>query len=188
MKKLLIFLLVFFPKIICAQSSLENTLAEYLKIVEAKDNAKALEYMYPPFFKLIPKATMLKYLNDAMNDPDLALKIYDCKIDNISELKKKDSLEYVKVTYTGSFSMIYNYDKKSEKEKEEVVKITIGMFKTMYGNENVNYDKATNEYVLKIKKFMLAIKKVTESDWKILGIEEKQKAMLLKIIPKEMLE
>jgi hypothetical protein len=188
MRKILFIILVFLPKLCFSQTNLEKTLAAYLKVVEAKDNATALEYMYTPFFKLVPKATLLKYLNDAMNNPDVELKIYDCKIDNIGEIKKIDSLEYCKVTYTGNFSMVYNYDDKDEKAKEEVINTTIGLFNELYGKENVNYDKPTNMYVLKIKKYMLAIKGLSESDWKILGIEEKQKNMLLKVVPKEMLD
>lgn len=170
-----------------AQMTLRTTLEDYLKVVETKNSERVMDYMYPKFFELYPRALMVKTLDESLRDPALEILLMDSKILDISPLKTADSVTYAKVGYSFIMTMKYVVSDENPAPTDEVITMTTNIFKQMYGDDNVTFDAENKKFRIFAKKEMLVLKTPSLTDWKVLGIEENVKTLLKKILPVEII-
>lgn len=103
---ILVLLLLLFNKL-SAQTTLQTTLEDYLKVVETKNSERVMDYMYPKFFELFPRELMAKTLDESLKDPALEIVLTDSKILSLSPLKTVDSVTYANVDYSFVMTMKY---------------------------------------------------------------------------------
>lgn len=188
MKKLLFPLLFIFSFAASAQDDLRKTAEEYLRIAEAKDSEKIMDYMYPRFFELYPRQLMVEIMDKSFNDPAFKIELMDSEILNISPLKTVDTVTYSVVDYSFVMTLKYVESEGSPLPDEEAIQLTRGIFEQMYGKENVTYIPEETKFRLLAKKNMLVLKTPAFSSWKVLGIDENLKPVMKKIIPEAIID
>ncbi len=187
MKRFILALTFFISISASAQTALQTTLEDYLKVVETKNSEKVMDYMYPKFFELYPRALMVKTLDASLKDPALEILLMDSKIVDISPLKTADSVTYAKVGYSFVMTMKYVVSDENPAPTDEVITMTTNIFKQMYGDDMVTFDVENKKFRIFAKKEMLALKTPSLADWKVLGIEENVKPALKKILPSDLM-
>ncbi len=188
MKRFLIPLLFILSFSTAAQDDLRKTLDEYLRLAEAKDSERIMDYMYPGFFTLYPRHLMVEIMDKSFNDPAFEILLTDSRILNISPVKTADTVSYCVVDYSVVMTLRYLESEGNPLPDKETVELTHGVFKQMYGEENVTYIPEEMKFRIKTKKSMLALKTPGLSEWKVLGVEENLKPVMKKIIPEKILE
>jgi hypothetical protein len=112
-------------------------------------------------------------------------------INEISEVEKIGDKFYVLLNYSSPIKMKFiNNDEQEESEVEH--KLRMNMLKLSmeqtFGSENVTYDEKTEFFDIIAQKQAYAISKNGKSDWKFLVVEKKQKFILDKLLPAQLVE
>lgn len=188
MKKILFPLLFLFSIAASAQDDLRKTVEDYLRIAEAKDSEKIMDYMYPPFFTLYPRQLMVEIMDKSFNDPAFEIELMDSKILNISPLKTVDTITYSVVDYSFVMTLKYVESEEHPLPDEEAIKLTREIFEQMYGKENVSYIAGEMKFRLLAGKNMLVLRTPGLSAWKVLGIDENLKPIMKKIVPEAIID
>lgn len=171
-----------------AQDDIKTVLQEYLKFSEEKNSEKLMDYMYPKFFELFPREMMIKTLDQSLKDPSLEIVLKDSEILNISPPKTADTVTYSIVDYAFVMTLKYVESEENPLPDEDTIEMTTNIFKNLYGEDKVFYDKQNARFTINVKKNMLALKSPSLTSWKVLGTEANLKPFLLKIIPKEIVD
>lgn len=188
MKKLLFPLLFIFSFTVSAQDDLRKTLSEYLRLAETKDSERIMDYMYPGFFTLFPRHMMVEIMEKSFNDPAFEILLMDSEILNIAPLKTADTVTYSVVDYSFVMTLRYLESEETPLPDKETIELTSGVFKQMYGEENVTFVEDQMKFRIQVTKNMLMLKTPGLDSWKVLGVEENLKPLMKKIIPEKILE
>lgn len=188
MKTFFLPLLFIFSLTASAQDDLRKTLNEYLRLAEAKDSERIMDYMYPGFFTLYPRHLMVEIMDKSFNDPAFEILLMDSRILHVSPVKTADTVSYSVVNYSVVMTLRYLESEDNPLPDKETVEVTRGIFKQMYGEENVTYIPEEMKFRIMTKKSMLALKTPGLDEWKVLGVEENLKPVMKKIIPGKILE
>lgn len=171
-----------------AQDDIKSIVQEYLKLSEEKNSEKLMDYMYPKFFELFPREMMVQALDKSLKDPSLELVLKDSEILGISASKTVDTVTYSIVDYAFVMTLKYIESEENPLPDEDTIEMTKGIFKNMYGEDNVKYDAENWRFTVNVQKNMLALKTPSLKSWKVLGTDANLKPYMLKIIPKEIVD
>ena len=182
---ILISLLVAFSNILFAQSykdSIEVQFLHYTDFLVKKDFAKSADYINPGFFKIIPKAQLITVIEKTYNNPALDFNIEKLAIVSIGDMKIIDNHNFVKLQYSNYLSIHF----KNDDEKKQDTALTKKALQVQFGQDNVTYDTSTDTYKVFVIKNVIA-NSIDSRNWTFVVIEDKQKPILEKFIPKELL-
>ena len=160
----------------------------FFKATQQSDYEKLLDYIYPKVFETYPKEELLKNMKKMQTDSTFSFSIENSKIENISDLMEVDGIKYALITYSYKMYLTIAMDKNdTEEEKELFNKMMLGMYKNMYGEDNVQYDKKSGRFIIISTHEMFAIKDPKYKGWKFLEKIPEEES-LKRFIPEEVLE
>lgn len=193
MKKILILCLLvsnltFGQKDETYKTNLNNDFVEYNDLMLKQDFEKAMDFMLPEFFEIIPKTQMIILMKQVYNNPDIEFKADKPKNITYSFPNKIEEKFYSEIKYSYDIQMKLNSIKKSENEEEnQLTRNLIRLnFEKTFGSGNVKYNKETEFYEIKSIKKAYGISKNGISDWKFVIVDKKRKFILEKILPEEL--
>lgn len=164
------------------KADIQTQFNEYTSLLVKKEFAKSLQYMNPEFLKLVPKEQLVKVMEAAFSNPEIEMVMDNPRIVSIGEKKTIGGMNYVKMMYTNNLNMRF---------KGEATAADTGIVKTalqgQFGEENVTYNPKTKFYRIKVTKPVIA-NSADNKKWTFIVVEDKQKAVLQKFIPKELLQ
>lgn len=155
---------------------------QYTELLMKKDFSKSIEYVNPSFFTIVPKAQLIKIMEQTYNNPDIDLEIEMPTIVAVDDKINISGNDYVKLRYS-------NYLKMRFKTTDGIRKDTTlmkGAFEKQFGKGNVTYDPQTDFYRILVHKNVIA-NTANNERWTFVVVEDKQKSILEKILPKELL-
>ncbi|HEX5150082.1 MAG TPA: hypothetical protein VFW07_01470 [Parafilimonas sp.] len=155
---------------------------EYTNLLLEKDFEKSTDYLNPAFFKIIPKDQLVKLMEQTYNNPEIDFEIEQPIILTIKDKIKIDGSDYVKFQYSNYLKMRF----KSEDGERNDTTLTKNALEKQFGHENVTYDAETDFYKILVYKDVIA-NSLDDKKWTFLVVEDKQKPMLEKILPKGLL-
>lgn len=170
------------------KEAIQKEIDNYLLALENRDVDKILDYVYPKLFDLAPRAMMKDMMESFYKDSTITFQ--DSKIENISEIIEQDTIQYALIDY--AFTMVslvkdeFGATESEEgEENEEDGFDPASMFKMMYGEENVKYDKKARKIYINQNKQMFAIlDPAYEGGWKFLE-NQKDSPFIGTMIPEE---
>lgn len=188
-KKLLIFLFSIVYTFLFSQKNYEITinkdLTSFVQTMKSKDMDKAVEYIYPKYFTVVPKEQMKKILNLTYNNPAIKTTILDFKVLNI-EKPEKINTEFFSFTNYG-FKMNLKIDWTSFPNSQQIkTQINDGLYKK-FGNENVTYFPKEDYYIINAKMKACAVSN-NGTNWRFVVIEKNYKPELVKVLPEKILD
>jgi hypothetical protein len=171
------------------KKTIEIEFTEYLNSIVNKNFAKSMNYVIPEFFEIIPKSQMIKLMEQTFNNPSMEFELKNPKILSIDDAQKIEEKFYSLLSYSNQMNMkILNEGEETEDEKKMRIGLTQLSFEKNFGSENVKYNKETDFFEILVEKQVYTISKDGETDWKFLVIEKKQKVLLEKLLPKELVD
>lgn len=195
MKKILV-LLIFVSNLTFGQTSenfkenLNKDFIEYNELILNQKFEKALDFMLPEFFEIVPKNQMILLMEQVYNNPDLEFKADKPKDIEYGIPRKIEGKYYSEITYSYDIKMKFNNIEESEDEEQNELNrnlIKLNLEKT-FGSGNVKYNEETEYYEIHSIKIAYGVSENGASDWKFVVVESKQKMILEKILPKELTE
>lgn len=172
------------------KENLNKDFIEYNDLILKQDFEKAMDYMLPEFFEIIPKNQMILLMKQTYNNPDLEFKADRPKDIEIGVPEKIENKYYSEITYSYDIQMKFkNLEESEDKEQNELTKnlAKLSLEKT-FGSGNVKFNKETEFYEIHSVKKAYGISENGISEWKFVIVEQKQKFILEKILPTELIE
>jgi len=145
---------------------------------------KAVEHIYPKYFKVVPKEQMKQILNFTYNNPAIKTTILDFKVLDIEKPEKINN-EFFSFTNYG-FKMNLKIDWTFFPNSQQIkTQMSDGLYKK-FGKENVTYFSKDDYYIINAKMKACAVSS-NGNDWKFVIIEKNYKPELAKILPERIL-
>ncbi|WP_111672077.1 hypothetical protein [Algoriphagus litoralis] len=172
------------------KENLNSDFHEYNELILKQEFDKALDFMLPEFFEIIPKSQMILLMKQVYNNPDLEFEAEKPKDIEYGEPKKIEAKYYSEITYSYDIKMKFNTIE--ERDDEEQNKLNRNLLKLSlektFGSGNVEFNEETEFYEIHSIKNAFGISENGMSDWKFIVVEPQQKFILEKILPKELTE
>lgn len=169
---------------------IETQFLDYTSLIVKRDFNTALDkYANDKLFQFVSKEQLSAAFEILFNNPEMEFYLGDVKIHSIELLDKKiENESYAKIIYSQSLGMkLVEIDKiKDIEEKKDKIKMYLYAFQNQFGDDNVKYNENTGFYDLVTQKYCVANSK-DGLNWKFTVIEKKQKFLLEKFIPLELL-
>ncbi len=138
--------------------------------------------MNPEFFKIVPKAQLIAAIEQTYNNPSLDFNIAEPTIVSIGDRKVIGENSFVKMQYSNYLTMHFKQADGKQQDTARTKKALQGQF----GETNVNYIAKTDSYRVFVIKNVIA-NSADNKNWTFVVVEEKQKPILRKFIPEELL-
>lgn len=193
MKRILILLLLvsnftFGQSVEIYKENLKRDFIEYNELIIKQEFEKAMNFMLPEFFEIIPKSQMILLMKQVYNNPDLEFKVEKPKDIEYGKPKKIEVKYYSEITYSYDIKMKFNNVDESDDEEQNqlnrnLIKLTL---EKTFGSGNVKFDEETEFYEIHSIKNAFGISENGTSDWKFVVVEPNQKFILEKILPNEL--
>ncbi|MCX2682077.1 hypothetical protein OOZ15_19160 [Galbibacter sp. EGI 63066] len=171
------------------KKEIESEFTEYLNSIVNMEFEKSMEFITPEFFEIIPKSQMINLMEQTFNNPSMEFELKNPKILKINDAQKIENKYYALLTYSNQMNMkINSEEEETEDEKKMRINMTKLSFEQTFGSDNVKYNEETGFFEIQSQKDVYGISENGQTDWKFLVIEKKQKVILEKILPKELIE
>jgi hypothetical protein len=187
-------LLLTFSSIVFCQNynkEIETQFLKYNDLILKKEFNKSMDFVPEKFFEIIPREQMVLLMEKTFNNPEMEFELKGPKNIVIAESKKIEEKFYSMLTYSSLMNMKFNSSEKKE-ETETEQKLRINLIKlslqNTFGPDNVKFIESTGFFEVNAQKQAIAISNDGKTDWKFLVFENKQKAILTKLLPKEFTE
>lgn len=165
------------------KDSIRSQFMVYNDLLLKKDFERSLDYVNPGILTVAPKDQLIAMMEQTFNNPEVEIKLSKPELKSIEDSQRIENMTYATFQYAGSLSMRFA----SEEGKKQDTSITIAALKNQFGEENVKYDASTGFFHVKVIKKVIANSNDAKN-WTFLVIEEAQKAVLEKFVPKKLLE
>ncbi len=170
------------------KKNIEKEFSAYLQLILNGDFEQSTEYIMEEMFEYIPKETLVSLMESMLNDPDIKMSIKDSKVIEINDSKEIEGKHYAILIYSNLMTMeLVKQEDETEEEYSSRVDLTISSLKITFGPENVTYS-GEGPIEIYARKRACAVSLNGESQWKFITIQEKQRFLLEKILPKELIE
>lgn len=190
MKKLIfltgLFLSLNYTSAQTARQNVEKDFKNYSQLVSENKIDDALEYTNPQLFEIIPKESMKSLLEAVFKMPNIEYKISAPLINEISEVKRIENIDYIKIKYISPIEMKM---KDLDVSNETKLQMLRNSFETKFGKGNVAFDKRSGFFKINASKEVVATSTDNKNNWKFITVDNpRMKTLLEKIIPSEILE
>jgi len=192
--KLLTIILLTFSTLAFSQDykkEIETKFLEYNNYIINQDFTKSTDFVPEEFYDIVPKEQMVLLLEKTFNNPEMDFNLKGPQIIDISEKEQVEGKYYSLIRYSSLMNMKFkNKDQKEETETERKLRMNLIKlsFEKTFGSNNVKYNEDTGFFEINAQKQAYAIYKYGKTDWRFLVIESKQKFILEKLLPKQLVE
>ncbi len=152
----------------------------YVYHLTKKEFPQSMDYMNPDFLKIVPKDKLVEVMEKTFNDPDLEIELDSTEIISIDDKVLIKGENFAKLKYTNVLRM------KFKGEKAVDTDAVLENLKAQFGDENVRYDSVSGFFNIRVFKDVVANSKDPKR-WTFVVVEERQKPILAKLLPAEML-
>ncbi|WP_210462945.1 hypothetical protein [Rufibacter roseolus] len=173
------------------KKDIESKFLEYNNYIVNQEFKKSTDFVPQEFYEIVPKEQMVLLLERTFNNPEIEFKLKGPQIIDISEKEQVEGKYYSLIKYSSPINMKFKgKDQKEETETERKLRMNLIKlsFEKTFGSDNVKYNEETGFFEINAQKQAYAISKEGETDWKFLVIESKQKFILEKLLPKQLVE
>lgn len=164
------------------KDDLKRQFLTYTEHLSKKEFTQAVEYINPDMFAILPKAQLITVMEQTFNSKEVSFDFQQPTFLAINDKQTIKGIDYVKFEYTNIMEMKYKSGEIAPKDST----MMLGILQGQFGEENVSYNTQKDSYAIKVLKKVIANSR-DEKNWKFLVIEERQRPLLEKILPKELL-
>ncbi|SEH53387.1 hypothetical protein SAMN02927937_00009 [Paenimyroides aquimaris] len=168
------------------KQNVERDFINYSKLISENKIDEALEYANPKLFEVFPKENMKNLMEAVFKMPNIEYKIFSPIIKEISEVKKLENIDYIKIKTISPIEMKFTDIDLNDKNSLQMM---LNSFETKFGRENVIYNQETGFFKINANKEIIASSTDDKKNWKFITIDNpRMKTLLEKVVPSEILE
>ncbi|MBL7748112.1 MAG: hypothetical protein JNM19_11825 [Chitinophagaceae bacterium] len=146
---------------------LRQRLDSMLRVTEAWDLEKILDFTYVKLFILAPRDQMLEAMKSSFESEEFTITPDSVRVDTIFPMFSTKEGQYVKIRHTMLMRMKLNEVPDSTESADMVT-----MMEEEYGEGKVRYDKRTNTIILSARPYLVAIKDDFSPEWTFVNYNE----------------
>ena len=188
-KKIILCLFLCSTLISCSQNHEEEITIkfnEYGQTFIEKNYQKVIkEYMYEDYFRVFPKDSLLKMLNDTYNNNIYNVNIHEFKTTNVHDIQTIDGNNYAFLNYSFKSELAMN---ENIVLKKELIEKVLNNADNLFGKNTAKYIESDSKFEINATRKALAIKKSNELTWKFLIVEKHYIPYLAEILPDSIIE
>lgn len=160
---------------------LESTFTKYFAHLAAREHDKAIDYVYPPLFRIIPKKAVLSIMKQG--DQSVDIRLTNLLIEKISRPKTERGITYVVLRYRYTLTMVFpepqtdpeeDDDELTGEKENDTLAFSFEILKEKYGRKNVVADREHSTLTANVDSQVYCISDPAYTEWKFL---EKKKGM-----------
>jgi len=171
------------------KENIRNRFTQYTKHLLDQDFDKSMDYLPEAIFTIVPRTQMVEIFEQVFNNKAVEMKMISFDIKEITNTRKIDSCYYVGIKYTSVISMKYISDTTSSSDsKANRISMTKAALANTFGSDNVKVDEVTETYTISPTKKSWAISKNGQDGWKFVNVDPKQRVLMEKILPKQLID
>ena len=140
---------------------------EMLKLTQAKDIDKIMDYTYPKVFTIASREQITKALNESFETDEFSISLDSVKVKTIFPVLTINDARYVKISH----SMIMRMKYKTVIDSAGSVTF-IQLLEPKFGKGNIRFDQQDNTFHIFILAYLLAIKDEISKDWSFVNYDE----------------
>jgi hypothetical protein len=163
------------------KDSISRQFLRFTDLITAKQFEASTEYVNPEIFKIITKQQMVMAMEKTMNNPEIDIKVGPPTITSIGDSVSINKMTYVKIRYSGNLAMRFSEESGIGTDTAATIQALEGQF----GKGKVTFNKATGFYNVATLKEVVANSN-DHLHWTFTVVEERQKHVLEKFLPKEL--
>ncbi|HNI45603.1 MAG TPA: hypothetical protein PK230_12955 [Chitinophagales bacterium] len=153
---------------------IQSQLQKYESCILQKKFLESCEYIYPRTFETITKEEFAFAMEQTFNDTTVQVRIDSIFVQKYGQNFSYQGGNYTPIKYSTMLRMSFK-----EQTDSDLMKITLSVFKTKYGDKNVRYDPITHAFFITTSETMLAIKDQYSPNWTFLRTASKKAHELL---------
>ena len=147
------------------EHSLQIALEDYISSTKKNDYKSIVNYLYSGIFKMVPKKEITKQLKNSFKDDVITNYIDTFSIHSMSPIFNIDNYSFSKIKYyLFNYFLKINYIFKQNLSQNGISRL--GLWKSVYGDSHVKYDKENDEFRIWQLNTMLAI--YEDEQWKFI--------------------
>jgi hypothetical protein len=186
MKKGMFLFLSFFFLAAHAQKStdplLDTRLQEYLSFTRQLNFDKAMDYMHPRLFAIVPKDQLIQSMVQAFSNEEIKITFDSMAIASVSPIYKHLKASYRKVDYY--MAMTIALGDSMDLKNKQIASIMLKSFQTSFPGKKIVVDAENNAIRVAGKELMFAIRDPEAANWMFLGYDRSNPALLARLYPK----
>lgn len=167
-------------------NSLEQRVAEFMKVNDNMDLDKVLDYTYPKLFEIVPRADLEQAMKDGFNNEEMKVELDSLQVIKVHPIFVEGKGSYAKIDYSMVMIMKFKQDSAGSDNSETNEMIRASMAQK-YGEENVTMDNTTGILRIHMASPMVAAKDEHSKEWTFVNLKEGD-AMINKLFRKEILD
>lgn len=156
----------------------------FMDLTNDKKYSEAFEYTYPRMFELVPKEQLVDVMK-SMDQNGLSLVIINPVITSYSEPLVEGTEKFVRIEYTADLKV--DIATGSMFDNPAACDAIQGQFDSIYGKENVKWNKEAKRYDIVAKKAMLAIQP-EGGEWYLVEIRPDQMDLMKALFSETVIE
>jgi len=169
-----------------ARQNVERDFMNYSKLIAENKIEEALDYTNPKLYEVIRRQDVKNTMEAVFKMPEMEYKISKPIIKEVSDLKRIDSIDYVKIKFMSPIEMKFKMIDSSDKTTMRMIQNSL---EQKFGKDNVIYDKASGFFKINADKEIVASSTDNHNNWKFVVVDNpKMKALLARVVPLEILE
>lgn len=153
-------------------TSLAARLATMLELTRKKDWDGVMDYTYPKVFDVVAREEFKFDLENSFDNEETPLQFVEIKLKKIAPVFAHGNALYAKVFCSMFLSIKLEYKKGEAKENFDPKQVT-KLLKEQYGEENVQYDKIAEKYLVQSGCQMVAIRDQLSPNWTFMMYDDK---------------
>lgn len=171
------------------KANIKQRFSKYSEHMIAHEFDKSLDYVPEAIFTIAERPQLVALFTKLFNNKEMEMKMISLNITEISDSRKIDSCYYASIKYTSVMTIKLNTDTTETPEnKTNRLAMTKVGFANAFGSDNVKLDEATETFTVSPTKSSWAISKNGQDGWKFVNVEPKQRLLMEKLLPKELIE
>ena len=165
------------------QDAITKDANKYFNLLETKNVSASLDYLYPKLYSIVDSEKVEATLKETFNDPTIDVSFSNLIVSKVSNTTQHEGVKYALVSYSYTMTMkpLDGMDKSMEKQ-------LLQTYKTMFGNNNVVFDKKNKAFVISSITSMYAIKAVDYNSWKFLENKKGMEQLLDNLMPADVVK
>jgi hypothetical protein len=150
--------------------AIKERLVAFMELTNSKDYDAAFDYMYPRMFDLVPKHELVDMMK-TMDQNGLSLTVMNPSITSYSEPLIEGNEKFIRIEYVADLKV--DIVTGSMFDSPAACDAMKGQFESIYGKENVKWNKEAKRYDVVAKKAMVAIQP-DGGEWYLIEIRPDQ--------------
>lgn len=168
---------------------IRETFTTYFGHLAQREHDLALDYLYPPLFKIISRKNLLSGMRNGV-DKSVDTTLTELEIKNFSKEIKSGNVRYLVMDYQFLMTMAFTPGEPQPIQEEDAVydkeisklEFTYQMFKPKYGVNNMTINYETDVLTVRVNNQAYCISDPQYDGWKFLEKKDGVKELLEKLL------